>query len=132
MVRRHQIGVLFDLVDEMNGLHRLDMRELFAQISKGIPGMTTAQRRDWWFEIYAQPGKRDGTTVVDYIDLAQLIERGGVELRAEADYIKNWCGESETLDATGQKLCVGATMVKSATTTPRVKHAIDMLLECSL
>ena len=70
MVRRHQIGVLFDLVDEMNGLHRLDMRELFAQISKGIPGMTTAQRRDWWFGIYAQPGKRDGTTVVDYIDLA--------------------------------------------------------------
>ncbi len=81
VIRRHQIGVLFDLVDKMNGLHRLDLRELFAQLSKGIPGMTTSERRDWWFEIYKQPGKRDGTTVVDYIDLAQLLERGNMELR---------------------------------------------------
>ena len=73
--------MLFDLVDNLNGLHRLDLRELFAQLSKGIPSMTTAQRRDWWFQIYQQPGKRDGTTVIDYIDLAQLLERGNVELR---------------------------------------------------
>lgn len=90
LARRQQIGVLFDLVDKMNGLQRVDLRELFAQMSKGIPAMTTAQRRDWWFEIYLQPGKRDGTSVLDFIDLAQLLERGGVELREQADFIKQW------------------------------------------
>lgn len=67
VVRRAQIGVAFDLVDRLNGLRRLDLREMFAQMSKGIPGMTSKERRDWWFEIYEQPGKRDGTTVIDYM-----------------------------------------------------------------
>lgn len=42
------------------------------------------------------------------------------------------CAECETLDMTGQRLCVGATMLASAEATPRVNHAISMLLECSL
>lgn len=136
VVRKAQLGALFDHVDKLNGLHRLDLREIFVQLSKGIPTMTSAERRDWFFEIYKQPGKRDGTSVMDYIDLAQIVERGMVELHEEVERVQQWCGECEKVVTEGpnkgHRLCSGEAMVASVASTPRIKHAIHLLLTCAL
>ena len=46
--------------------------------------------------------------------------------------MKEWCADSEILDAAGQRLCVGDEMVKKAAAVPRLKHAMALMLECAL
>jgi hypothetical protein len=70
-------------VDRLNGLHRIDVREVMVQLSKGVTPMSPAERLRFFWKVYQQPGKREDKPTVDLVDVAQLIERGSMELRQQ-------------------------------------------------
>ena len=123
--RTQQLGALYDQVDRLNNLGRLDLRDLFVQLSKGVPTMSTADRLAFFWTVYQAPGKREGKPVVDYVDIAQLLERGAVELRDQSDILQAWCAESSV---SGQ--CSGDAMLKAGAQDPAIVGALARLLMC--
>lgn len=123
--RTQQLGALYDQIDRLNALGRLDLRDVFVQLSKGVPTMNTADRLSFFWNVYQQPGKREGKAVVDYVDIAQLLERGAVELRNQSDILQAWCAESSV---SGQ--CSGDAMLKASTQDPAIISALARVLMC--
>ena len=124
--RATTLGQIYDQIDAMNGLQRLDVREVIVRMSTGVLSMSSAERLSFFWDVYRQPGKRPEKPVVDYVDIAQLLERGIFELRELSGRLIAWCDASA--DANGE--CSGEEMVKSAESNAAVAAALHHVLMC--